>query len=166
MNPKTRKSISTLLIWVLMGGLILYMISGGFTTRTPDEITVQDFVKLVEEKKVLAVHETLGTGLYTGLYTNSTYAVKDLPNRSDFSFTCSEEEFAKNMSLLIARTEGKDADAVSSVDYPFTYTVSQPKGLVWGHYERSGLFPKPDSFCRFTPAYGLFAPCLSGRRLY
>ena len=131
MNPKTRKNISTLAIWVLMGALILYMISGGFTTRTPDEITVQDFVKLVENKKVQAVHEALGSGFYSGLYTDSSYTVKDLPNRADFTFTCSEEEFSRNMSLLIARTEGKDADAVSSVDYPFTYTVSQPKGQSW-----------------------------------
>ena len=29
----------------------IYVISGGFTTRTPDEITVQDFVKLVEERE-------------------------------------------------------------------------------------------------------------------
>ena len=105
-----------------MGALILYMISGGFTTTTPDEITLQDFVKLVEDKKVQAVHETLGSGLYTGLYTGSNYTIKDLPNRADFTFTCSEEEFSKNMSLLIARMQGKDADAVSSVDYPFLYT--------------------------------------------
>ena len=131
MNPKTRKGLSTLLIWVLMGALILYMISGGFTTKTPDEITLQDFVKLVEDKKVQAVHETLGSGLYTGLYTGSNYTIKDLPNRADFTFTCSEEEFSKNMSLLIAKMQGKDADAVSSVDYPFTYTVVQPKGQSW-----------------------------------
>ena len=131
MDPKTKKSISTLLIWVLMGALILYMISGGFTTRTPDQITVQDFVKLVEEKKVLAVHETLGSGLYSGLYTGSAYAAKDLPARADFTFTCSEEEFSRNMSLLVARMEGKDADAVSSADYPFSYTVTQPKGQSW-----------------------------------
>ena len=73
MNPKTRQGISTLLIWVLMGTLILYMISGGFTSKTPDEITVQDFVKLVEENKVSAVYEALGSGLYTGLYTGSAY---------------------------------------------------------------------------------------------
>ena len=131
MNPKTKKSISTLLIWVLMGALILYMISGGFTSKAPDEITLPDFVKLVEENKVLAVHETLGSGFYSGLYVGSTYAAKDLPNRADFTFSCSEEEFSKNMSLLIARMQGKDADEVSSVDYPFIYTLAQPKGQSW-----------------------------------
>ena len=40
MNPKTKKAISTLLIWVLLGGLILYMISGGFTSKAPDQITL------------------------------------------------------------------------------------------------------------------------------
>ena len=95
MNPKTKKSISTLAIWVLMGALILYMISGGFTTRTPDEITVQDFIKLVEENKVQAIYETLGSGLYSGLYTGSSYTTKDLPNRADFTFSCSEEEFSQ-----------------------------------------------------------------------
>ena len=44
MNPKTRKNISTLAIWVLMGALILYMISGGFSAKAPDEITLQKFV--------------------------------------------------------------------------------------------------------------------------
>ena len=131
MNPKMRKNVSTLAIWVLMGALILYMISGGFTTRAPKEITVQEFVKLVEENKVQAIHETLGSGLYSGLYTDSLYTAKDLPGRADFTFSCSEEEFSKNMSLLIARTQNKDADAVSSVDYPFSYTVAQPKGQSW-----------------------------------
>ena len=114
-----------------MGALILYMISGGFTTRTPDEITVQDFIKLVEEKKVQAIYETLGSGLYSGLYTGSSYTTKDLPNRADFTFSCSEEEFSRNMSLLVAKTQNKDADEVSSVDYPFIYTVAQPKGQSW-----------------------------------
>ncbi len=131
MNPKTRKTVSTLLIWALLGALILYMISGGFTSKGPDEITVQDFIKLVEDKKVQAVHETLGSGLYTGLYVGSNYTAKDLPNRADFTFTCSEEEFSRNMSLLVAKMQNKDADAVSSVDYPFTYTVVQPKGQSW-----------------------------------
>ena len=107
MNPKTRKNISTLLIWGLMGALILYMISGGFTTRAPKEITVQEFVKLEEENKVQAVHETLGSGLYSGLYADSAYTTKDLPTRADFTFSCSEEEFSKNMSLLIARLQNK-----------------------------------------------------------
>ena len=131
MNPKTRKGISTLLISVLMGALILYMISGGFTSKTPDEITVQDFVKLVEENKVSAVYEALGSGLYTGLYTGSAYTPKDLPNRADFTFSCSEEEFSKNMSLVVGRMQNKDADSVSSADYPFLYTVAQPKGQSW-----------------------------------
>ena len=131
MNPKTRKNISTLAIWVLMGALILYMISGGFSAKAPDEITLQKFVQLVEEKKVSALHETLGSGLYSGLYADSNYAVKDLPNRADFTFSASEEEFSRSMSLLVARMEGKDAEQVSSVDYPFTFTVSQPKGESW-----------------------------------
>ena len=131
MNPKTRKNISTLAIWVLMGALILYMISGGFSAKAPDEITLQKFVQLVEEKKVSALHETLGSGLYSGLYAESNYAAKDLPNRADFTFSASEEEFSRSMSLLVARMEGKDAEQVSSVDYPFTFTVSQPKGESW-----------------------------------
>ena len=114
-----------------MGALILYMISGGFTAKTPDEITVQDFIKLVEENKVQAVYEALGSGLYSGLYTGSSYTTKDLPSRADFTFSCSEEEFSKNMSLLVAKAQNKDADEVSSVDYPFTYTVAQPKGQSW-----------------------------------
>ena len=126
-----RKNISTLAIWALMGALILYMISGGFTAKSPDEITVQDFVKLVEENKVQAIYETLGSGLYMGLYTGSGYTTKDLPNRADFTFTCSEEEFSRNMSLLVSKMQNKDADAVSSVDYPFVYTVAQPKGQSW-----------------------------------
>ncbi len=128
MNPRTRKNISTLLIWVLMGALILYMISGGFSAKSPDQITLQDFVKLVEDKKVSALHETLGSGLYSGLYAGSSFTAKDLPARADFTFSASEEEFSRSMALLLARTEGKDAEAVSSVDYPFPFTVSQPKG--------------------------------------
>jgi len=131
LNPKTRKNLSTLLIWVLMGALILYMISGGFSAKTPDEITLQSFIQLVEEKKVSALHETLGSGLYSGLYADSNYEAKDLPGRADFTFSASEEEFSRSMSLLIARTEGKAAEQVSSVDYPFAFTVSQPKGQSW-----------------------------------
>jgi len=114
-----------------MGALILYMISGGFSAKTPDEITLQSFIQLVEEKKVSALHETLGSGLYSGLYADSNYEAKDLPGRADFTFSASEEEFSRSMSLLIARTEGKAAEQVSSVDYPFAFTVSQPKGQSW-----------------------------------
>ena len=31
----------------------------------------------------------------------------------------------------MAKTQNKDADEVSSVDYPFIYTVAQPKGQSW-----------------------------------
>ena len=131
MNPRARKNASTLIIWLLLGAMVLYMISGGFASTEPDAITLQDFVHLVEENKVKALQQTLGTGLYTGLYTGSTSAAKDLPKRAEFTFSASEEDFSKNMALLIARQQGVEADKVSSADYPFAFLVTQPQGESW-----------------------------------
>ena len=117
MNPKTRKNISTLAIWVLMGALILYMISGGFSAKTPDEITLQKFVQLVEEKKVSALHETRGSGLYSGLYAESNYAAKDLPNRAERRSAITQYS-SQSLHWL---PEGADMEALVNATEGFSY---------------------------------------------
>lgn len=128
MNTKQKTGLLTSLIWLALLGLVVYMIFAGGNTKTPDLLTLSDFVGLVKEGKVAAVTEELGSGHFYGLYTSSQYKLKDLPDKADFTFVASEEDFTRDLSLLLAEQKGVEADKISTSDYPFTYVVSQPKG--------------------------------------
>ena len=109
-------------------GMIVYMVLMGSGVKKPVELTLKDFLTLVEEDKVAAVKEELGSGLFYGLRTGSTYQPKDLPGKADFYFSASEEDFNRDLSLLLAKKTGASPDSISTSDYPFVYSVSQPKG--------------------------------------
>lgn len=128
MNTKQKASIVTSLIWIALLGLVVYMIAAGGNVKTPAEITLSDFINLVEAGNVSVVSEELGSGHYFGLYASSQYKAKDLPDKADFTFTASETDFSKALSIYLAEQKGVEADSISTTDYPFTYVVSQPEG--------------------------------------
>lgn len=128
MNSKQTRVLTTILLWAMVLGMILYMVLMGSGVKKPVELTLKDFLTLVEEDKVAAVKEELGSGLFYGLRTGSTYQPKDLPGKADFYFSASEEDFNRDLSLLLAKKTGVSPDSISTSDYPFVYSVSQPKG--------------------------------------
>lgn len=128
MNSKQTRVLTTILLWAMVLGIILYMVLMGGGVKKPVELTLKDFLTLVEEDKVAAVKEELGSGLFYGLRTGSTYQPKDLPGKADFYFSASEEDFNRDLSLLLAKKTGASPDSISTSDYPFVYSVSQPKG--------------------------------------
>ena len=79
MNSKQTRVLTTILLWAMVLGMILYMVLMGGGVKKPVELTLKDFLTLVEEDKVAAVKEELGSGLFYGLRTGSTYQPKDLP---------------------------------------------------------------------------------------
>ena len=128
MNSKQTRVLTTILLWAMVLGMIVYMVLMGSGVKKPVELTLKDFLTLVEENKVAAVKEELGSGLFYGLRTGSTYQPKDLPGKADFYFSASEEDFNRDLSLLLAKKTGASPDSISTSDYPFVYSVSQPKG--------------------------------------
>ena len=128
MNSKQTRVLTTILLWAMVLGMIVYMVFMGSGVKKPVELTLKDFLTLVEEDKVAAVKEELGSGLFYGLRTGSTYQPKDLPGKADFYFSASEEDFNRDLSLLLAKKTGASPDSISTSDYPFVYSVSQPKG--------------------------------------
>jgi cell division protease FtsH len=128
LNSKQTRVLTTILLWAMVLGMILYMVLMGSGVKKPVELTLKDFLTLVEEDKVAAVKEELGSGLFYGLRTGSTYQPKDLPGKADFYFSASEEDFNRDLSLLLAKKTGASPDSISTSDYPFVYSVSQPKG--------------------------------------
>ena len=128
MNSKQTRVLTTILLWAMVLGMIVYMVLMGGGAKKPVELTLKDFLTLVEEDKVAAVKEELGSGLFYGLRTGSTYQPKDLPGKADFYFSASEEDFNRDLSLLLAKKTGASPDSISTSDYPFVYSVSQPKG--------------------------------------
>ena len=128
MNSKQTRVLTTILLWAMVLGMIVYMVLMGSGVKKPVELTLKDFLTLVEEDKVAAVKEELGSGLFYGLRTDSTYQPKDLPGKADFYFSASEEDFNRDLSLLLAKKTGASPDSISTSDYPFVYSVSQPKG--------------------------------------
>ncbi len=128
MNSKQTRVLTTILLWAMVLGMIVYMVLMGSGVKKPVELTLKDFLTLVEEDKVAAVKEELGSGLFYGLRTGSTYQPKDLPGKADFYFSASEEDFNRDLSLLLAKKMGASPDSISTSDYPFVYSVSQPKG--------------------------------------
>ena len=128
MNSKQTRVLTTILLWATVLGMIVYMVLMGSGVKKPVELTLKDILTLVEEDKVAAVKEELGSGLFYGLRTGSTYQPKDLPGKADFYFSASEEDFNRDLSLLLAKKTGASPDSISTSDYPFVYSVSQPKG--------------------------------------
>ncbi|MDO4564640.1 MAG: ATP-dependent zinc metalloprotease FtsH [Clostridia bacterium] len=126
---KNRKYVS-IIIWVLIFGIVIYLVSGGFSSTDPDELTVTQFLEKVENGDIKAVQSTLGAGYYTGLYAESEYEMKDLPQRAEFYVNMDEERFSHDIAVIIAEKLGIPAEQVSTANYSllFDYDEIQPAG--------------------------------------
>lgn len=124
-KKKSPRALFTVLLWALLIVLTIYMIVGG-NGKKIEEISLPSFLKLVEEGRVSVVREELGSGHYFGLYNPTLLNADSLPAKADFSFTASEEEFTRDLALLLSKQQGVEASAISTADYPFLYVVAQP----------------------------------------
>lgn len=131
MEPNKKKNLITLLIWGTMVCLILYMVIGSESVSSMKEITFKDFLQLVQEDKVQAVSEELGTGAYYGQNAGSTYKPAELPGKADFVFSASETAFGEEVASILSAKTGKKADEITQLDYPFAFTARQPEKASW-----------------------------------
>ncbi len=126
-----KNRIITILIWAVIIGVIIYMVSGGLSAKEPEELSFSAFIEKVEAEEVKAVQETLGYGMFYGLYQNSDYEAKDLPGKADFILVMSEDSFTHDLAVYLAGNQGVTAEDITTADYPFTFSVAQPEGQSW-----------------------------------
>ena len=143
-----KKWMKTLLVWVILFGIIIFMVRGmDPTSKEPDELDYSaEFLALVqnteqpadgEAKTIKAIRMTY-RDIY-GLYTSSELELEDLAKntetRADFHVTVpSEATFRADMAAIVfAANPGKYAsvDEVSSLDYSFAYESAVIEESLW-----------------------------------
>ncbi|MDO4493788.1 MAG: ATP-dependent zinc metalloprotease FtsH [Clostridia bacterium] len=147
MDPKNKKKIRTLLIWLVIFGAILFMTSGmDLSKKTVDELDYNtEFLQLAKsteehntgDKTIKAVR-VVYRDVY-GLYGTSETTLKELEKnpakKADFHVIIpSENTFRADMSAIVygANAEKfKSVDEVSSADYSFRYSSGQVEESIW-----------------------------------
>ncbi len=120
------KTIVTALIWLLILGVIIFLISGGLNQRTPDKLTISEFNEKVKEGKVKAVQYTLESEYYAGLYTDSERKMTDLPGKADFTVEMGEDTFLRNIAAQLNKTP--DTVTTEDIGTLFEYGEVLPEG--------------------------------------
>ncbi|MBR0082122.1 MAG: ATP-dependent zinc metalloprotease FtsH [Clostridia bacterium] len=121
-------SLLTVLVWVLIIGTMIFMVSNGCSPQKSKEINFDEFAEAYENDNVKAVYEVLDSGTFYGLYRTSEAAATDLPAKADFVLYLGNEAFSENMKTLVARKTGVDKDTVLPSDYGFVMVSALPEG--------------------------------------
>ena len=128
-TPRSRMpSLLTVLVWVLIIGTMIFMVSNGCSPQKSKEINFDEFAEAYENDNVKAVYEVLDSGTFYGLYRTSEAAATDLPAKADFVLYLGNEAFSENMKTLVARKTGVDKDTVLPSDYGFVMVSALPEG--------------------------------------
>ena len=128
-NSKGRiPSFVTFLVWALIIGMMIFMVSNGCSANEPKEINFDEFAEAYEKDNVKAVYEVLDGGTFYGLYRTSEAAATDLPSKADFVLYIGNESFSENMKTLVARKTGAEKESVLPSDYGFVMVSALPEG--------------------------------------
>lgn len=127
MEQKNKKNSITLIIWGLLFCLMMFMIVNSGNKMTVKEISFKEFLVLVSEKKVGAVSEEIGSGIYYGIGSTSNYKAEQLPQKADFTFIVSEDSFADEVARVLADMNGKSKEDITVLDYPFSFLHTKPE---------------------------------------
>ena len=133
----------TAVIWVVLFGAIIYMVSGLNPTQAKlDELDYNtEFLQLVRntenadttQKTILAIQ--VNQREVYGLYKGSEYAAKDLPKRAEFYVVIpSESTFRADMAAIVYAANPEkfsSVDQVSSADYSFAYESKITEESIW-----------------------------------
>ena len=137
------KKVITALIWVGLFVAIIYMITGMNPGQAkPDELDYNTkFLQLVRNtENADTTQKTIKAILVNdrkvyGLYSDSDYAMKDLPKRAEFLVVLpSEETFRADMAAIVYAANpdkfGSVAE-ISSADYGFAYESAVTEESIW-----------------------------------
>ncbi len=122
------KKLITLLIWAAVFAIVINVVVVASNKTEPEELAFSAFTVKMEAGDVKAVKLVLSEDVVYGLYSQSTYEMKDLPKKADFYMIISEEAFTRDMAALIAEEKGVSIDSVTSNDYPFEFSQQLPEG--------------------------------------
>ena len=114
-----KKNYSTVLMYILIFGLIVLLVSGfNPLGDKPEELSYNEFIQLVREGKVARAEVTNLKLL--GLYKDSKLSEKEFPAKYDFyTYVPSLEAYEKDMAILTEELTGIPADKVTNADYTF-----------------------------------------------
>ena len=140
------RKLITALIWVLLFGAIVLMVSGlNPGSKEPDELDYNtDFLSMVErsvegaqstaEKPTIKAIEITSREVY-GLYTGSEFELEDLPKKAEFYLVIpSENTFRADVAAIIYKADPsayESVDEVSSAVYPFAYESRILTESIW-----------------------------------
>ena len=136
-----RKVITTL-IWVLVFGAVVLMVSGLNPGKAePDTLTYTEFLKMAERTetgasggKTIKLVQVDYREMY-GLYEGSEYEIKDLPKKADFYVVIPSETTLRTdlAAIVYAAHPGQyqSVDEVSSEGYAFTYGARIQEESIW-----------------------------------
>ena len=136
------RKVVTAIIWVLVFGAIIYMVSGlNPGNKEPDTLEYTDFLAMAKrtetgtgEGKTIKGIQVTYREIY-GLYAGSASEIKDLPKKAEFYVVIpSDATFRADMAAIVYAAHSdqyKSVDEVSSGDYAFTYESRIEEESIW-----------------------------------
>ncbi len=122
------RAIVSVVIWALIIGMMIFMVTNGCSPRQTKEINFDEFTEAYRKDNVKAVYEVLDSGTFYGLYRTSEADATALPDKADFVLYISNDAFAENMRTLVSIKDGKEKDSVLPSDYGFVMVSALPEG--------------------------------------
>ena len=127
-NLNRFRGIGTIAVWVLIVGLMVFMVTNGCSPQKPKEINFDEFATAYRSDKIKAVYEVLEGGTFYGMYRENTAEATKLPNGADFVLYLSNESFHENMKTLAAQGKNIERDHILPSDYGFVMISALPEG--------------------------------------
>ena len=137
-----RKRLSTPLVYLILMGIIIMLVSGfDLTGKEAEGIAYSEFIANVREGKIAAAEVTQLE--LVGLYADGGTDPALFPEEADFYTNIpSLDIFTSDMEKVTAELTGKDAEEVTQADYPFDLVINLP--------------PEPGLFATIFPYLLLF----------
>ncbi len=119
----------TFVIWALIFGALIFMVTNGCASSNPDEITFAKFIENYKGDNIKAVYEVVGGDTFYGLYKDSEVTADKLPDKADFYFTCDNTLFYDEMEKIAAEKLGIANPTTDQ--YGFEIARGMPEGESW-----------------------------------
>ena len=122
------RGIISVLIWALIIGMMIFMVTNGCSSGKVKEINFDEFAEAYRKDNIKAVHEVLDSGTFYGMYRSNEADATALPDKADFVLYLSNETFTDSMRTLAAEKTGKEKDSILPSDYGFVMNSALPEG--------------------------------------
>lgn len=139
---KNKKRLSTPLVYLILMGIIVLLISGfDLSGQKVESIAYSDFIKAVREGRIAAAEITELE--LVGIYTDGKADAALFPEEADFYTNIpSLDIFTEDMQKVTAELTDADADSITQADYTFSLKINLP--------------PEPGFFATILPYLLLF----------